>query len=53
MSFKYCRDCFEKLRQTEIIYINDKYIMVPKTLYLCSDCYIKHYIYSRDKIYTT
>lgn len=60
MSFKYCRDCFEKLRKIEIIYIYGKYIIVPCLLKLCSDCYEKHYIYNieklkntRDKIYST
>ena len=38
------------LRKREIIYIDDKYIIIPKNLYLCSDCYEKHYIYNRDKI---
>ena len=50
MTFKKCIDCVHTLRKREIIYIDDKYIIIPKNLYLCSDCYEKHYIYNRDKI---
>jgi hypothetical protein len=47
-----CKDCFCILRKREIIYIDDKYIMIPMILYLCSDCYEKHYIYNKDSIKT-
>ena len=43
-----CKDCFTTLRKREIIYIDDKYIMIPMILFLCSDCYQKHYEYNRD-----
>ncbi len=43
-----CKDCFTQLRKREIIYIDDKFIIIPMILYLCSDCYQKHYEYKRD-----
>jgi hypothetical protein len=46
-----CKDCFCVLRNIEILYIDDKYIMVPMILYICSDCYCKYYIHNRPITY--
>ena len=46
-----CKDCFCVLRNREILYIYEKYIMVPMILYLCSDCYCKYYINNRPITY--
>ena len=46
-----CKDCFCVLRNREILYIDDKYIMIPMILYLCSDCYEKYYINNRTITY--
>ena len=46
-----CKDCFCILRNREILYIDEKYIMIPMILYLCSDCYCKYYINNRTITY--
>ncbi len=46
-----CKDCFTPLRKREIIYIDDKFIIIPMILYLCSDCYEKHYDYNKTTTY--
>ena len=46
-----CKDCFCVLRNKEILFIDEKYIMIPMILYLCSDCYCKYYINNRTITY--
>ena len=36
---KLCVNCFTNLRKNEIVFYNDKFIIIPKILNICSDCW--------------